>query len=263
MATKDSGPISIARVEKEVWRCFVVGTTPFICNRMSEKAHRELLLPAGKKGAAEKAASAKHTPLQEFSASPYRLISPAAPTLLAHMASAFKQAMATAALDIPGTKKAQVGRLVYVTGVEGNLVALYGIPRLFMAITRSADMNRTPDVRTRAIIPRWACELEISFVMPIIKLEGVANLLSAAGITSGVGDWRPEKGAGDFGQFRIANEDDSELQKIIQEGGRAAQEAAMAEPEAHDQETRDLLDWYSVEAKRRGFSTAAANGRAN
>jgi hypothetical protein len=30
-----------------------------------------------------------------------------------------------------------------------------------MTPVRSADMNRTPDVRTRAILPEWACKKEL------------------------------------------------------------------------------------------------------
>jgi len=67
------------------------------------------------------------------------------------------------------------------------------------------------------------------------------------------GDWRPEKGAGDFGQFRIANDDESELLDILAGGGRQAQIAAMKDPVPYDLETSELLAWYDVEAARRGF----------
>lgn len=253
MAKPKSVEVAVGKVQKEAVRVAVVGTSPLICNRMSEKARRELLLPAGRKNAAEKAARAKHVPVEEYQASPYRIDEEAAPTLLALVASSFKGAMRTAALDLPGTSKAQIGRLVYV---EGELVPVYGEPFLFMSVTRSADINKTPDVRTRAILPKWAVALEISFVTPIVKPEAVLNLLVAAGITSGVGDWRPEKGKGDYGQFRVTTEDDPEFQEITAAGGREVQKKAMDEPKCYDAETQELLSWYDVEAKRRGFKAA-------
>ena len=252
MATKKQAtekPIEIIEVKKEFVRVGIIGTTPIILNRMSEKTRQELLLPKGRKTAAEKKGVLKHDPIEEYRSSPYRMPEDQ-PTYLGFMCSAFKGAMRVAALDLPGSSKAQIGRLVYV---EGDLVPLYGIPKLFMAITRQAGMNATPDVRTRAIIPRWGVVLDISFVTPIMKQPSVLNILAAAGITSGVGDWRPEKGKGDYGQFRVVNHEDPELVEIINEGSREAQIEAMQNPTPYDIETQELLGWFIEEAERRGY----------
>src|SRR5690606_32985291 len=104
--------------------------------------------PKGRKTAAEKASSLKHDPLQEFADSPYIDEDESAPTYLQHLSSAFKNALKGAALDLPGANKSQIGRL---TWVNGERVGIYGVPQIFCSVTRSADMNRTPDVRTRAI----------------------------------------------------------------------------------------------------------------
>lgn len=231
----------------------VLGTSPLICNRMSEKARRDILLPSGRKTNAEKVSSLKHDPIAEFRASPYIL--PTGPALIGLMASAFKGAMGTAALDLPGATKAKIGRLVYV---EGDYVPIFGIPKLFMAIVRSADMNKTPDVRTRAILPEWACRIAISFVEPAIRQPAVVNLLSAAGITAGVGDWRPEKGKGAFGRFKLVNDEDADFVRIITTGAREIQEHAMAAPESYDSETEELLGWYMDTATSKGFVPTAA-----
>ena len=45
--------------------------------------------------------------------------------------------------------------------------------------------------------------------------------------------------------------EDPGFEKIIKEGGRAAQEAAMANPTAYDRETSDLLEWFDIELARR------------
>jgi hypothetical protein len=162
---------SFLKVSTHSFDCCIVGTSPLVLNRMSEKAKHELLMPKGRKNAVERATSLKHIPIDEYRASQ--------PTLLALMSTSFKGALRTAALDMPGAKKAQIGRLTYI---PGDYVGIYGIPKLYMAIVRSADMNKTPDVRTRAIVPEWACSLRVTFVEPLIRVQAIANLLAAAGL---------------------------------------------------------------------------------
>ena len=257
MATRTAASnetIEIMQVEKCSMDFFILGTSPLIMNRMSQKVWHELLAPKGKKTAADKAGTLKHDPLQEFRDSPYRMDDPDAPSLLGILPTAFKRAMGTAALDMPGAKKSQILRLVYV---HGEMIPVYGIPKVFMAITRSADMNKTPDVRTRAILPEWACKLSISFTKPIMREQAIANLLAAAGFQAGVGDWRQEKGSGSYGAFKIVSPDDADFKRIVSTQARAAQVDAMDNPIAHDDETSEMLAWFDVEIKRRGFKVAA------
>lgn len=258
MSTKkgsdSSKEVSIIEVQRGTIDFCILGMRPIILNRMSEKAWHELLLPRGRKNAAEKASSAKHNPIEEFRASAYKHSDEDAPTLLMHLSSAFKRAMQTAALDLPGAKKSQIGRL---TWVEGDYVHIYGVPQIFMSITRSADMNRTPDVRTRAIVPQWAARVSVTYIKPVLKETAVINLMAAAGLQSGIGDWRQEKGSGNYGAFQIVADDDLSFRSILKNGGRAAQVAAMELPEAYDDETAELLTWYDIEAKRRGFKVVS------
>lgn len=253
-STDTSGEVVIVEMARGVMDFCILGTSPLICNRMAEKARMELLAPKGRKTAADKAGSLKHDPLAEYRASPYTLVDPNAPTLLAMLPTAFKQAMASAALDMPGTKKAQIGRLV---SVDWDKAPLWGVPQLFMAVTRSADMARTPDVRTRCIVPEWACRLRVSFMKPVLREQSVVNLLAAAGELSGIGDWRQQKGSGSFGAFRLVGADDPDFVRITTAGGREAQRAAMENPEPYDEETSELYAWFDVEIKRRGFKVAA------
>lgn len=246
----------ILKVTQGQFECCIVGTSPIILNRMSQKAMHELLLPRGRKTAVEKATTLKHNPIEEYRASAYTLADPKAPTYLAHLSTAFKGALRTAALDMPGAKKSQIGRLTYIAG---DYVGIYGVPKLLMSVTRSADINKTPDIRTRAIVPQWACRVVVTYVQPLIRAQAVANLLAAAGLTIGVGDWRPEKGAGSYGQFRIADKDDAEFASIAKVGGREAQMEAIqtATPECYDDETADMLSWYHDEVGRRQLKGVA------
>lgn len=250
MAKKDEAPqVYIQDLRSEVVEVAIVGTSPLIVHRMAEKARQELLLPKGRKTSADKAQNLKHNPIEEFRASVYMDWGEDGETALVFPSSAVKSAMMTAALEMPGTKKAQIGRLVIV---HGAYVPLWGVPKLFMAITRSSDMNKTPDVRTRAILPQWAMLLRIEYVIPALTGQGVINLLNAAGRVAGLGDWRPEKGKGAFGRFTVCSADDEMFREIAAVGGRMAQLSALKEPEPYDAETEELLEWFHDELTARG-----------
>lgn len=231
---------------------YVKGTSPLILNRLSEKTKRELLLPRGRKTASEKAGSLKHNPLKEFRAAAHWLSTPAE-TLLGIPATAFKGAMMTAGLDMDGLTKAGIGRHVYVTS---DYVGVYGVPKLHMTPVRSADMNKTPDIRTRVIVPEWAAKVTVQFVKPIMRDKVVANLMAAAGIIAGVGDFRPEKGKGAYGQFELVGASDAGFKRIVKNGSRDAQIDAMNEAEPYDDDSRELLGWFTAEATDRGWEFA-------
>jgi len=222
-----------------------------ILNRMSEKAKHELLFPTGRKTASEKAVSMKHNPLQEFQDSPHRLRDETALSLLALPSTAFKSATATAALRVPGAKKTEIGQLVFV---KGEYTPIFGLPQMFFAVVRSADMAKTPDVRMRSILREWAATLSIEYISPNLNATTVTNLVEAAGKVVGVGDWRPEKGKGDYGRWRVVNPEDKDFIEVLKRGGRKPQLAAMANPTAYDVDTEELLTWFNAAMKTRGWA---------
>lgn len=240
--------VELLTITQGTFKACIVGLTPLLHNRPSEKTKRTLLLPGGRKTTLERALSLKHSPLDEFRASPHLLNDPAAPTYVALKGAAFKRAMQSAALDIPGANKAQIGRLVRV---PAELVGIYGIPAIHMDIVKSADMNRTPDVRTRACMREWACYLTVTFIRPLIRPQAVANLLAGAGLLAGVGDGRPEKGALVYGQFRVCDQHDPDFLRIIKTGARSPQLAAMESPVPFNEETDELLTWFDAEVALR------------
>lgn len=240
--------IIIQEIKEGSVGCWIVGKSPLIVNRLSEKAQRELILPKGKKTAADKAAGLKHDPIAEFRASAYK-INPPNGTLLGFPALCVKRAISCAALDIPGASKAQIGRLTYVSG---ELLSLYGTPQVFLRPTRSSDMNRTPDIRTRCILREWALKVDVNFVIPILSATTVLNLLSAAGIYNGLGDWRQQKGSASYGQFRILPlKDEKEIKHILKQGADVQKEA-MQTAKCYDDESEELLSWFKDEINRRG-----------
>jgi len=228
----------------------MIGTTGFYFNAMSAKAKRTLLVGGGKKTAAEKR-ELKHDPENEYRDSVYRMAS--GPTLLGFPAPGVKGAMATAALETAGVTKTSVNRLIFL---PEQRIKVWGRPYLKMDVVRSADMNRTPDVRTRAFLPRWCAEVDIAFVTPTLSLHSVVSLLSNAGAIVGIGDFRQEKGKGSFGTFAVAGDDLGEWADDwadITAEGRDVQQMALDNPEAHpdDYETAELMDFLGDERQRR------------
>lgn len=259
MATKKTSKaegteISVFEVQRGVIEVCVVGMSPLICEAMSSKIQRGLLLPPEKKNAGEKASTLKHNPLIEYRDSVYRVMDDKSPTRIVFPSTAFKGAMRSVAIDIPGMAKAQIGRLTYV---EGSYVPIFGVPKLLMSVVRNSDIGRTPDIRTRAIIEQWAARFTITYIKPILRDQIIVNLLAAAGMMRGIGGFRPEKGAGDYGQFKLVGIDDPEFQEIVAGGGREQQDLALQDPECFDGETMNLLSWFNAEVKRRGFTAAA------
>jgi len=227
----------------------LIGTTPFYFNAMSAKAKRTLLIGGGKKTAAERQ-ELKHDPEAEFRDSVGVQFADG-PTALGFPAPGVKQAMAEAALETPGAKKTAVNRLVFMPEAR---IRIWGKPLLKMDVVRSADMNRTPDIRTRAFLPRWGAEIDIAFVTPALSVHSIISLLANAGIIVGIGDFRQGRGKGSFGTFAVAGDElgewAEEWQAITAEG-RMVQLAALAQPAAADAETQELLAILQAERVRR------------
>jgi hypothetical protein len=225
----------------------IIGLQPLYQNRMPAKVQQGLLVGTRKKTKVERI-EIKHNPLSEYQSS-MEIVS-AGPTALGVRVTAVKAAMCTAALETPGLTKSSTQRLLFM---PGDYFALYGTPQLKLDVVRSADINRTPDVRSRAYLPKWGAEVEIQYIVPQLSLTSVVTLLSNAGILVGVGDFRQEKGKGAYGSFRVigSGEHDDEWEDLVRNHGRAPQLAAIENPEFADRDTSDLMDFYEQEVGRR------------
>lgn len=244
-----SEEIVIQKVDQAEMKISVIGISPLICHSMSLKVKQELLLPRGRKTAADKASSLKHNPLQEFRDSIVKDYSPDGPTRVMMPGSAVKGSMMTGALDAENTKKSEIGRLV---SVVDERVPIWGIPMLKMDVVRSADINKTPDIRTRACLMAWCTEFTVRFLTRKLTQQALVNLLDLAGVVAGIGDFRQEKGRGSYGQFSVCNHDDPEFLRIKESAARDIQDGALAEPQFYDEASEELFRWYEEEVVRRG-----------
>lgn len=243
----ESAEISVKPLRRGMTRLRIIGETPLFQNRMANKAKQQLLVGGRKKTKADRL-EIKHNPIEEFRNSAEILKD--GPTALGLRVTAVKAAMSTAALETAGLTKTSAQRLLFM---PGDFAALYGTPQLRMDVVRSADINRTPDVRTRAFLPRWGAEIEIQYIVPQLSVQSVVSLLCNAGVLVGVGDFRQEKGKGAFGSFRVIGdgEADAEWDDLVTNHARPAQEAALLNPEYADGDTADLMEFFHSEVKRR------------
>ena len=171
--------------------------------------------------------------------------------MLGFPASGVKGAMATAALETAGVNKTSVNRLIFLPQQK---VSIWGTPKLFMDVVRSADMNKTPDIRTRAIVNQWCAEVDIAFVTPTLSQHSVIALLANAGMICGIGDNRQEKGKGNYGSWFVDWEENGQFNDTwnkLQKEGRKVQEKAMEKIIINDDETQELYDFYQEEVIRR------------
>lgn len=245
--TDETQEVTVQPLKRGMVKLRIIGVTPLFQNRMANKAKFQLLTGGQKKSKADRA-NIKHDPLNEFRDSAEIL--PSGPTALGLRVVAVKAAMATAALETPGLTKTSAQRLLFM---PGDHTPLYGIPQLRMDVVRSADINRTPDIRSRCYLPKWGAEIEVNFIVPQLSIHSVVSLLCNAGILIGVGDFRQEKGKGGYGCFRVLGEgeNDEEWDDLVNHQGRKAQIAALSDPEYANADTEDLMQHFHSEVKRR------------
>lgn len=183
--------IQIPQIEIERMVIKVIGDSPLVVHKWSEKAKKEMLdkqMKVAKKGREAK------DPQRDFEESIYHHPDGG----YGFPSIAFKCAAVDACRFTDGTKMT-VARGAF--HVEGEFVKIKGDepkPR--------EDMVRvgmgTADIRYRAEFTNWSAEIPISYNRHALSKEQIVNLFNLAGFGVGVGEWRPEKN-GQFGRFHV------------------------------------------------------------
>jgi hypothetical protein len=167
----------------------VEGLSPLICHAWSDKARKMMLDKQTKRASTGREAK---DPEADYQASLY----PIDEDTYGFPASAFKNAMVRA-----GTYADE--KMTFLRGafyVTGDLVRIDGKPRPREDMVRVA--RGKADIRYRGEFPEWRASITIQFNARAISAEQVVNLLSIAGFSVGVGDWRPERD-GSYGRFKV------------------------------------------------------------
>lgn len=205
--TDSGGVITLKRLRDEVLEVDIVGLTPLIPHKWSEKARRMMpgyVDPATGEVPDKMAKKGARSPREEAEACVYRLDDgrPGMP------ATAFKAAMVDACRFFDKPSMAEAKALFFVEGVGvDQLVAFEGTPILREDMPRNA--NGGADLRYRYAFFPWKATLRVRYIPTSTDEETVVALVDAAG-RCGVGDWRPrspKSSTGTFGTFRVQDEE--------------------------------------------------------
>ena len=196
VADSTNAEVHIDRIPAETIRVPILGTTPLIVHRFSEKAKRQMLdAMQGRKSPKE-----NKDPQAEYEASFYRLKDGTYgfPTI-AFKAATVGAARFYAQLTMTGLKQSMFFR--GEPGEDGQqLCRIEGEPRMREDAVRVGRGGS--DLRYRGEFPEWSSYVDVTYVTSALTRESVLSLIDAGGMGVGIGEWRPEKD-GDFGTFRV------------------------------------------------------------
>jgi hypothetical protein len=203
-ATKVGTPppvITLTKINAETFLVPIVGTSPLIVNKFTEKAKRMIL--DGQQGI--KKPRENRDPEAEFNAAFYRLEEEGR---YGFPATAFKLATIGGARYYGGQiKMTELRQFMFFHGtfVPSELVQLVEIESSEEPTMREdmvgLPMNKT-DLRYRPQFWPWSATLKVTYVKSSITMDSVVSLIEAGGMGVGVGEWRPEKD-GTFGTYSV------------------------------------------------------------
>jgi hypothetical protein len=210
----DAAIIAIDRIAEETIRVPILGTSPLIIHRFSEKAKRQML------GASQGRQTPKQPkdPKAEYEAAFYRLDrqTPSGERY-GIPAAAFKQATVGAARFYgKAVTMTALKQFIFVRGEMGSdgrqlVEILQGTkdgPRMREDVVK---VGRGTDLRYRPEFWPWRATLDVCYFASVLTRGSVLSLIDAGGTAVGVGEWRPEND-GEFGCYRV--DPDREIEVI-------------------------------------------------
>jgi hypothetical protein len=212
---KKQETIKIPAIQLKEMGVRVVGLSPLITHRMSEKAKKILRDKTQNKKTGQREAK---NPEAEFNGARYRVDDQGMPSegtgADAVPAYTIKTAIVDAAKDIEGMSVAGTKRLLhvdlgrkYVPILNGS--GTFGIdvePEMDESIQRVGGRGPgtgTPDFRYRPLYRNWALEFTVTYNAALIGDDEVIALINYAGMHQGLCEHRPGKSGGQNGMFRV------------------------------------------------------------
>ncbi|MGK3995040.1 hypothetical protein [Sorangium sp. So ce1024] len=175
------------------------GTSPLLVHAWSEKAKKQM---RDKQTKAAKMAKEAKDPKADFEASKY--LNEKGEDCVP--AGAFRNAIISSGRFADG---------IPMTKITGSVFFIDDlVPIKSKRCVQREDMVRvggkgpgtgTADLRYRAEYQDWSCELKVQYNANVISLEQLLNLISLAGFSVGICEWRPEK-KGQHGRFEIGGQ---------------------------------------------------------
>lgn len=199
---KGTSHVAIRNLDIRPLKFMIIGESPLISHRWSEKAKRLMLDKQMKKAVIKEAKD----PEEQFTESLYTLNggTPAFP------ADAFKAAAVRGAKAL-GIVMTDARSAFFVHGEYSerdlrDLIPIEGTVAMREDMVRLE--NGVADIRYRAQLWPWKATITVSHNASVLSREQIVNMFNAGGFGCGVGEWRPSSG-GTFGRFKIAEPSDT------------------------------------------------------
>lgn len=200
-ATKIPEPeaqVVIDRILSETIRVPIIGTSPLIVHRFSEKAKRQMLdNMQGRKTPKE-----NKDPNAEYDGAFYKFKD----GTYGFPVTAFKLATIGAARFYPrnAVTMTALKQFLFIRGEQGvdgvGLCRIDGEPIMREDVV-TVGRGGT-DLRYRPMFTEWSTSLDVTYVTSALTRNSILSLIDAGGMGVGVGEWRPER-SGDFGTYMI------------------------------------------------------------
>jgi len=191
--------VTIPKLEIQVAQLKIVGDSPLIMHKWSEKAIKQIQDKQGKKPVKGRE---KRNPQQEYKDSMYKFPGGG----YGFPATGFKASAVRGAKSV-GTNMTDARASFYVVGTgPDQLVKIEGKPKMRTDMVRLAK-GGSADVRYRGMFEEWSATLTVRYNAMTISVGQIINFFNVAGFGTGVGEWRSERD-GQFGMFHVELSDE-------------------------------------------------------
>jgi hypothetical protein len=182
--------VKIPGLQLATFKLTLIGDSPLICNRFSEKAKKQML---DKQMKVAKQARAAKDPHKDYLGSLY----PIGKNKYGFPVVAFKSAAVDACSHAEGITKVEARGAFHI---NGEMAEIIGKPNMREDTVKIA-MGST-DLRYRGEFKTWQTTLEIRYNKNVLTIEQIVNLFNIGGFAIGVGEWRPQRD-GSYGMFHV------------------------------------------------------------
>ena len=174
----------------------IEGISPMLMHAWSEKALRTLAMTAQER---KKQPKEKRTPEVTAKECAYYTDDGSYGLPLV----AFKAALISVAHKDEGIEKTLVRKSVFIPSTDSNMCVPLTYDKEPYVRTDTVRVGAgATDLRYRLCFESWRATFQLCIDTSRLSIEDVVVLANKAGFSTGIGDWRPEKG-GEMGRFRV------------------------------------------------------------
>jgi hypothetical protein len=190
--------ISIPKPDFRKAKITLLGETPLLVHRFSEKAKKQIEDKQQKKA---KTAREAKDPVAEYEASLYRITGEK--NSYGIPASGIKLAAISACRYVEGMTMTNTLGAFHVIADKDGLCRIKGDPVMDTQPVNIGGFKKIRDIRYRGRFDKWSVTFNVVYNNGVMSAEQLINLYENAGFSVGLCEYRPEK-KGSYGMFKVA-----------------------------------------------------------